>query len=108
MSDNFIGGDSHESASPLDYYIWVARRADKVFVIDTGFGPEAAKTRGRELLRLPAEALNLIGIDPARVEDLIITHMHFDHAGSFDAFSKARFHVQDAESAYANRPFHVS
>jgi glyoxylase-like metal-dependent hydrolase (beta-lactamase superfamily II) len=105
MPDNFIGGDPHESASPLDYYIWVARRSDRVFVIDTGFGPEAAKVRARELLRLPGEALNLIGIDPAQVEDVIITHMHYDHAGSFDAFSKARFHVQDAESAYATGRF---
>jgi glyoxylase-like metal-dependent hydrolase (beta-lactamase superfamily II) len=100
-SDNFIGGDIHESASPLDYFVWVARRADKTFVIDTGFGPEAAKERGRDLLRLPSEALKLVGIDAAQVEDVILTHLHYDHAGTLDAFPRARFHVQDAESAYA-------
>jgi glyoxylase-like metal-dependent hydrolase (beta-lactamase superfamily II) len=100
-SDNFIGGDIHESASPLDYFVWVARRADKTFVIDTGFGPEAAKERGRDLLRLPADALKLIGVEAAQVEDVILTHLHYDHAGTLDAFPRARFHVQDAESAYA-------
>jgi len=101
MSDNFIGGDIHESASPLDYFVWVARRSDKTFVIDTGFGPEAAKERGRDLLRLPAGALKLAGIDSTQVEHVILTHLHYDHAGSLDAFPRARFHIQDAESAYA-------
>jgi glyoxylase-like metal-dependent hydrolase (beta-lactamase superfamily II) len=100
-SDNFIGGDSHETASALDYFIWVARRSDKTFVIDTGFGPEAAKARRRELLRLPADALGLIGIAADKVDDIIITHLHYDHAGTLDAFPRARFHVQDVESAYA-------
>jgi len=100
-SDNFMGGDIHESASALDYFVWVARRPGKTFVIDTGFGPEAAKERGRDLLRLPADALKLVGVDPAQVEDVILTHLHYDHAGTLDAFPRARFHVQEAESAYA-------
>jgi glyoxylase-like metal-dependent hydrolase (beta-lactamase superfamily II) len=93
MSDNFIGGDVHESASPLDYFVWIARRSDKTFVIDTGFGPEAAKERGRNLLRLPADALKLVSVDPAQVEDVVLTHLHYDHAGTLNAFPRARFHV---------------
>jgi glyoxylase-like metal-dependent hydrolase (beta-lactamase superfamily II) len=100
-SDNFIGGDIHEAASDLDYFVWVARRADKTFVMDTGFGPEAAQARARELFRLPAEALRLIGLEPERIDDIILTHLHYDHAGTLDSFPRARFHVQDAESAYA-------
>lgn len=100
-AENMIGGDPHEDGSDLAYYIWVARRADRVFVIDTGFGPDAAKARGRTLLRSPAEALSLLGIDAAQVEDVILTHLHYDHAGSLDAFGGARFHLQDSEAAYA-------
>jgi glyoxylase-like metal-dependent hydrolase (beta-lactamase superfamily II) len=99
--DNFIGADPHEAASPLDYFVWVAKSAEKTFVIDTGFGPEAAKARGRQLLRLPAEALAAVGIDAGKVEDVILTHLHYDHAGTLNAFPRARFHVQDAEPAYA-------
>lgn len=99
--DNFIGADPHEVASPLDYFVWVAKNAEKTFVIDTGFGPDAAKARGRQLLRLPAEALAAAGIDASKVEDIILTHLHYDHAGTLNAFPRARFHVQDAESAYA-------
>ncbi len=31
---------------------------------------------------------------------MVITHMHYDHAGNVALFPKARFHVQDAEMAY--------
>jgi glyoxylase-like metal-dependent hydrolase (beta-lactamase superfamily II) len=103
-SDNFVGGDIHESASDLDYFVWVARRSDKIFVMDTGFGPEAARERGRELYRLPAEALNLVGVDSVSLEDVILTHLHYDHAGTLDSFPRARFHIQDAEAAYATGP----
>jgi glyoxylase-like metal-dependent hydrolase (beta-lactamase superfamily II) len=99
--DNFIGADPHEVASPLDYFVWVAKSPEKTFVIDTGFGPEAAKARGRQLLRLPAEALTAVGIDAGKVDDVILTHLHYDHAGTLNAFPRARFHVQDAEPAYA-------
>lgn len=100
-NDNVIGGDLHEAGSDLDYYVWVARRSDKTFVIDTGFDTRAAQERGRTLLRKPAEGLAVLGIDAAQVEDVILTHLHYDHAGTLSAFPRCRFHVQDAEVAYA-------
>ena len=101
-SDNFLGGaDMHEAGSDLAYYVWVARRSDRTFVIDTGFGPEAAARRKRTLLRKPADGLALLGIDAAEVDEVILTHLHYDHAGTLGDFPRARFHVQDAEAAYA-------
>jgi glyoxylase-like metal-dependent hydrolase (beta-lactamase superfamily II) len=100
-SENFIAGDPHEEASPLDYFVWVAERSDRLFVIDTGFGEEQARRRGRQLLRRPSEGLKTLGFDAARVEDVIITHLHYDHAGTLDSFPRARFHVQDREMAFA-------
>jgi glyoxylase-like metal-dependent hydrolase (beta-lactamase superfamily II) len=99
-AENFIGGDLHEEGSPLDYFVWVARRSDRVFVIDTGFAQRALRP-GRELLRLPADGVKALGVAPERVEDVIITHLHYDHAGTLDAFARARFHVQDREMAFA-------
>ena len=58
--------------------------------------PRWRKRRQRDLTRSPAEGLKTIGIDPSKVEDVIITHMHYDHAGNHTLFPNARFHLQDA------------
>jgi len=42
-----------------------------------------------------------LGIDANMVEDVILTHLHYDHVGNFDRFRKARFHLQERELAYA-------
>ncbi len=100
-SENFLGGDPHEAGMPMDYFTWLARSATKTWVIDTGFNQQAADKRKREFLRSPAEGLKLLGVDAAQAEDVIITHMHYDHIGNFDLFPKAQFHLQDSEMAYA-------
>lgn len=102
MQDNYIGTvDFHDAESDLDYYVWVARRDNQVYVIDTGFEETAARARGRELLMPVQEGLALIGVDAKEAGHVILTHLHYDHAGTLGRFPKARFHIQDAESAYA-------
>ncbi|MFC4273864.1 N-acyl homoserine lactonase family protein [Achromobacter aloeverae] len=101
-SDNYLGTvDFHDAASGLDYFVWVLRRGQEVYLVDTGFGEEAATQRGRELLMRPAQGLALLGIDAAAIRDIIITHMHYDHAGTLGDFPAATLHVQDAEVSYA-------
>lgn len=100
-AENFIGGDPHDGPMPMDYFIWVATSASKTWVIDTGFNAAMAAKRGRQFLRCPVASLSLLGIDPATVEDVIVTHLHYDHIGNFDLFPQARFHLQDREMAYA-------
>jgi glyoxylase-like metal-dependent hydrolase (beta-lactamase superfamily II) len=100
-SENFIGGDPHESGARMDYFVWLARSAARTFIIDTGFNAGAANKRKREFLRSPAEGLKLLGVDAAAVENVILTHLHYDHVGNFDLFPRARFHLQDAELTYA-------
>lgn len=98
--ENFLGGDPHNGPMPLDYFVWAIVGGGRTFVVDTGFGPAQARKRKRELLRSPAEGLKALGIDSGQVEDVIITHMHYDHAGGLDLFPKATFHIQDREMAY--------
>lgn len=100
-AENFIGGDPHDAGMPMDYFVWVARNASKTWLIDTGFNEAAANKRKRTFLRSPLEGLELLGIDADSIEDVIITHLHYDHVGNFDLFPNARFHLQDSEMAYA-------
>lgn len=97
---NVIGGDLHEMGSDLDYYVWVAKRADRVFLIDTGMSEETAKRRSEEHYRVPADAIRLLDLDPAKIEDIILTHLHYDHAGTLNRYPNARFYVQEKEMSY--------
>jgi glyoxylase-like metal-dependent hydrolase (beta-lactamase superfamily II) len=90
---------------PMDYYVWAARSPERTVVIDTGFTREVAAQRKRDYLREPAEGLAALGIDAAAIEDVVITHLHYDHVGGFRSFPKARFHVQDAEMRFSTGRF---
>ena len=101
-SEHFIGGaDPHDAPMPMDYFVWVVRGGDRTWVVDTGFDQGDADARGRRLLRTSAEAVALVGVDAGAVEDVVITHLHYDHVGGFQHFPNARFHLQDAEMAFA-------
>ena len=102
--DNFIMADDHASVMPMDYFVWVVRNGNRTVVIDTGFDEAEGKRRGRSILRQPVEALTLIGVDASEIGEVVITHLHYDHAGTMPAFPKARFHLQAAEMAYATGP----
>jgi glyoxylase-like metal-dependent hydrolase (beta-lactamase superfamily II) len=99
--DNFIGGDPHDGPMPMDYFVWVILGNERCFVVDCGFTAEVAEERRRTYLRNPVDALSLIGLRGEEVEDVVLTHLHYDHVGNFAKFPKARFHLQEAELAYA-------
>lgn len=86
---------------PLDYFVWAIVGKDRTFVYDTGYDAAIAEKRGRHLLRPVDEGLKMIGIEPDKVENVIVSHMHFDHCGNHHLFPKAHYHVQDVEMAYA-------
>jgi glyoxylase-like metal-dependent hydrolase (beta-lactamase superfamily II) len=100
-SENFIGGDPHESASDLDYYVWLARTRSRTFVVDTGFDAAVGERRGRKTITPPGAGLARLGVDAKTVKDVIITHLHYDHVGNFGLFPAATFHLQDDEMAHA-------
>lgn len=94
--------DDHDLPMPFDYFVWaIHREGHPPVVVDTGFGEAAALAHGRTMIRPVIEGLRDAGIDHLDVQDVILTHLHYDHAGSLGLFPNARFHVQDAELAFA-------
>jgi glyoxylase-like metal-dependent hydrolase (beta-lactamase superfamily II) len=99
--EHFLGGDPHDGPMPMDYFVWVVSGGGRTWVVDTGFGEPDATRRRRRLVRSTTDALATVGVDAAGVTDVVLTHLHYDHAGGWDQFPAARFHVQDREMAFA-------
>jgi glyoxylase-like metal-dependent hydrolase (beta-lactamase superfamily II) len=101
---NFIVADNHDQPQPLDYFVWLLRRGSEVILVDTGFDAAEAAQRGRPVHRDAAAALAPFGLSAADITTVIVTHLHYDHAGGLHLFPEARLHLQAAEMAYATGP----
>jgi glyoxylase-like metal-dependent hydrolase (beta-lactamase superfamily II) len=81
---------------------WVLKGpGGKTILIDAGFyRPEILKRKDVADYTRPDEALAKLGIKPDQITDVIITHMHWDHADGVDLFPKAQVWIQKEEFAY--------
>jgi glyoxylase-like metal-dependent hydrolase (beta-lactamase superfamily II) len=99
---NYLIPDPHETAAQdLDYFVWLVRGGGRDILVDTGFNAEEAGLRNRKLTLNPVDALERFGVKADSIKDIIVTHLHYDHAGNLDRFPHARFHLQDREMSYA-------
>ena len=103
-ADSFIFDDNHDAPHAMDYFMWLLRRGAEVILVDTGYDAKEAAARDRPIRLDPVAALAPFGISPEEVSDIIVTHLHYDHAGGLHLFPNARLHLQAAEMAYATGP----
>jgi glyoxylase-like metal-dependent hydrolase (beta-lactamase superfamily II) len=87
-------------------HVLLIELADGLVLLDTGFGTEDVRnprqltlpftTITRPQLQLAETAVSQVrelGLDPADVRDIILTHLDVDHAGGLPDFPAARVHV---------------
>lgn len=96
------------------------RRGQRVIVVDAGMGTKWDE-KGRSIYALETESADPLrqalaehGLAPAQVTDVIVTHLHFDHAGGLTrrdeagglrpTFENARHWVQSAHLDWALSP----
>lgn len=85
-------------------YAWVAVSDERTVLVDAGCDEVTARARDVTYERSPVESLGALGIDPADVDDLVLTHLHWDHAGNLTSFPNARVHLHPDELRYATGP----
>jgi glyoxylase-like metal-dependent hydrolase (beta-lactamase superfamily II) len=79
-------------------------------LVDTSFlsVERTWQIRRRKITRTPAQELPAglasAGARPEEITTVILTHLHYDHAGNNRLFPKARFFVQREELRYALAP----
>jgi len=90
-----------------DFFFFILRRDDgRVMLVDTGMRDvdeinplvtAGAGERGRFRMDMTAQAVPLLlrreGIDPAEVEYVFLTHLHYDHCSNASLFPNAKFVV---------------
>lgn len=103
-ADSFILADNHDAPHPMDYSIWMLRRGAEVTLVDTGYDSEEGASRARPIMMDPREALKPLGVAAEDVSEVIVTHLHYDHAGGLHLFPNARLHMQAAEMQFATGP----
>ncbi len=102
---------------PMAMRILVVRGAGRTIVVDVGAGGGHTE-KNRQIYALQdsdhlGDAIRAHGVEPADVTDVLLTHLHFDHAaGIVDAdgdgwrlvFPAAAHHVQKTQWEHALRP----
>lgn len=97
-AENFYRGDRcGTDPMPMDYFTWIAVGQETSVMIDAGFTAPTAARRDRQYLEDPAVTMSALGIDPASIEQLVITHMHYDHTGHISNFPGAKILIQQPE-----------
>jgi glyoxylase-like metal-dependent hydrolase (beta-lactamase superfamily II) len=95
-------------------------QTDRRVLIETGHGPKYAEKEQRIFAIDPGHwllpSLRELGIDPASITDVAVSHLHFDHAGGLTherdgrlvpTFPAARVHVQRRELEDARTGFGI-
>jgi len=98
--ENFIMADPHDGPGEMYFYVWAVTNGERTILVDLGFEERQAAQRGRHIEARPSKMLEMLGIEPAKVTDVVISHMHWDHAGTMDDFPNATFHIQDKEMQF--------
>ncbi|HXK05050.1 MAG TPA: N-acyl homoserine lactonase family protein [Verrucomicrobiae bacterium] len=92
-----------ESSRKMDIamMVWLVRGGGKNILVDSGFYREQffKQWKVADFVR-PDEAVRRAGVKPEEITDVIVTHMHWDHADGMDLFPNARIWLQKEELEY--------
>jgi glyoxylase-like metal-dependent hydrolase (beta-lactamase superfamily II) len=100
VSDLVAGADPSRKMD-IAMMFWVIRGEGHNILVDSGFyRPQFFRDwHVRDYIK-PSEAVVKLGLKPEDITDVVITHMHWDHADGMDLFPKATVWIQKDEYAY--------
>ena len=92
------------ASESFDFSFWLARSAESTVLIDCGFTATQAIARGKSYDADPLQLLAEIEVTPEDIDALILTHLHYDHAGNVARFPKAKVFLHLQEWLWATGP----
>jgi glyoxylase-like metal-dependent hydrolase (beta-lactamase superfamily II) len=81
--------------------VWLVKGNGRNILVDSGFYRDQffKQWKVKDFMK-PSDAVALAGVKPEEITDVIITHMHWDHADGMDLFPKAKIWIQKDEYTY--------
>jgi glyoxylase-like metal-dependent hydrolase (beta-lactamase superfamily II) len=94
-----------DAEQTTDYFFWLVRSPERTVVVDCGFGAEPGRRRRRTQLVDPVEALRGLGVEAAEVDQLVVSHAHYDHIGNLHRFPGAEIVIARREYEFWTGPY---
>ena len=96
-----VAGAEASRKMDIAMMVWLVRGGGKNILVDSGFYREQffRQWHVTDYVK-PSEAVRRAGVKPEEITDVIVTHMHWDHADGMDLFPNARIWVQKEELEY--------
>jgi len=96
-----VAGADPDRKMDIAMMIWLVRGNGRNILVDSGFYHERFfKEWHVEDFVKPSATLKPLGLKPEDITDVVITHMHWDHADGMDLFPNARIWIQTQELEY--------
>jgi N-acyl homoserine lactone hydrolase len=104
-------GEFSETPTRIPITCYVVRTAEAVILYDTGVSPRAVPglVRSDPLARftdadLLVHRLDSLGLVTTDIDLVVLSHLHYDHAGGAELFSGSELIAQKDEYSYAHYP----
>ncbi|MDT7604909.1 MAG: hypothetical protein QOF61_2906 [Acidobacteriota bacterium] len=99
---SLVAGADRARKLDIQMMVWLLKGSDgRNVLVDAGFYRDKffKDWKVRDFIR-PDEAVERAGVKPEEITDIVLSHMHWDHADGLDLFPKARVWVQRDEYNY--------
>lgn len=98
---SLVAGADKSRKMDIAMYVWVIKGNGRTILFDCGFYRDQFIQHWHpvDFVR-PSDAIKNAVVQPEDVTDVIISHIHWDHADGFDLFPKATLWIQKDELAY--------
>src|SRR5215471_11644999 len=99
---NLVAGANKNRKIDLQMMIWLLKGpGGKNILVDSGcYHDRFVKNLGIKNYTKPSDTLARLGLSAADITDVIISHMHWDHADGMDLFPNAKIWLQKDEYVY--------